>query len=87
MCFYSDCKYNCHKKCVEHVAKDCPGNTKALPSFLLGAGDSESGFRGSMEQLSQQNSMPLDGDSEDNGSELLNNVALIYDTGCKDCYK
>ncbi|CAB04830.2 Serine/threonine-protein kinase dkf-2 [Caenorhabditis elegans] len=29
-----DCKYNCHKKCSEHVAKDCSGNTKASQFFL-----------------------------------------------------
>ncbi|ULT91864.1 hypothetical protein L3Y34_009511 [Caenorhabditis briggsae] len=33
-----DCKYNCHKKCSEHVAKDCSGNTKAS-QFFLGTAD------------------------------------------------
>ncbi|PIO63314.1 phorbol esters/diacylglycerol binding domain protein, partial [Teladorsagia circumcincta] len=29
-----DCKYNCHKKCSEFVAKDCPGNTSANHLYL-----------------------------------------------------
>ncbi|KAK6754572.1 hypothetical protein RB195_013519 [Necator americanus] len=33
-----DCKYNCHKKCSEFVAKDCPGNTSSN-HFLLGTSD------------------------------------------------
>ncbi|CAJ0592017.1 unnamed protein product [Cylicocyclus nassatus] len=33
-----DCKYNCHKKCSEFVAKDCPGNPSAN-HFFLGTSD------------------------------------------------
>uniref|UniRef100_A0A914CAS4 protein kinase C n=1 Tax=Acrobeloides nanus TaxID=290746 RepID=A0A914CAS4_9BILA len=35
-----DCKYNCHKKCAQYVAKDCPGNvTQPVPGFLLGSNE------------------------------------------------
>ncbi|CAB3398741.1 unnamed protein product [Caenorhabditis bovis] len=34
-----DCKYNCHKKCSEHVAKDCPGSNSQTNQFFLGAAD------------------------------------------------
>ncbi|EGT43942.1 hypothetical protein CAEBREN_25230 [Caenorhabditis brenneri] len=40
-----DCKYNCHKKCSEHVAKDCSGNTKASQFFLGTADDGVSDDR------------------------------------------
>ncbi|VDL84461.1 unnamed protein product [Nippostrongylus brasiliensis] len=33
-----DCKYNCHKKCSEFVAKDCPGNP-SVNHFFLGTSD------------------------------------------------
>lgn len=35
---FSDCKYNCHKKCSEHVAKDCSGSDINHDLFL---GDNE----------------------------------------------
>uniref|UniRef100_A0A914VIW6 Protein kinase C n=1 Tax=Plectus sambesii TaxID=2011161 RepID=A0A914VIW6_9BILA len=61
-----DCKYNCHKKCAEHVAKDCPGNANQnLQGFLLGTSDGEkSSFGGSMESL-RMNSVPYDTEPED----------------------
>ncbi|EPB78409.1 phorbol esters/diacylglycerol binding domain protein [Ancylostoma ceylanicum] len=36
-----DCKYNCHKKCSEFVAKDCPGNTSSNHFFLGTSDDGE----------------------------------------------
>lgn len=40
----SDCKYNCHKKCSEGVARDCPGSsmtTSGQPYFLGQESDGE----------------------------------------------
>lgn len=38
----ADCKYNCHKKCSEFVAKDCTGNPSANHFFLGTSDDGES---------------------------------------------
>ena len=32
--FYSDCKFNCHKKCAEHVPKDCTGELPKIGGML-----------------------------------------------------
>ncbi|CAI2352664.1 unnamed protein product [Caenorhabditis sp. 36 PRJEB53466] len=40
-----DCKYNCHKKCSELVAKDCSGNAQASQFFLGTADDGASDDR------------------------------------------
>ncbi|KAH7730275.1 serine/threonine-protein kinase D1 [Aphelenchoides avenae] len=59
-----DCKYNCHKKCAQFLAKDCPGNVQQTgQGLLLGTSDDKSDFGGSMENL-RMNSVPYDGDDE-----------------------
>uniref|UniRef100_F1KST7 protein kinase C n=1 Tax=Ascaris suum TaxID=6253 RepID=F1KST7_ASCSU len=59
-----DCKYNCHKKCAEQVAKDCPGSSFIPQSFFLGAGEDERSFGGSMESL-RMSSVPYDTENDD----------------------
>ncbi|KHN76887.1 Serine/threonine-protein kinase dkf-2, partial [Toxocara canis] len=85
-----DCKYNCHKKCAEQVAKDCPGSTTIPQSFLLGAGDDKRNFGGSMESL-RMSSVPYDTENEDadernfGGSmESLRMSSVPYDTENED---
>ncbi|GMR60037.1 hypothetical protein PMAYCL1PPCAC_30232, partial [Pristionchus mayeri] len=59
-----DCKYNCHKKCSEAVARDCPGSsitTSGTPYFLGQESDGGSSFGGSTELL-RMNSVPYDTD-------------------------
>uniref|UniRef100_A0A915EN45 protein kinase C n=1 Tax=Ditylenchus dipsaci TaxID=166011 RepID=A0A915EN45_9BILA len=53
-----DCKYNCHKKCAQYVAKDCSGNTQHAQNALLEVAATaivrsglSSNFGGSMENL------------------------------------
>uniref|UniRef100_A0A915PXU1 Phorbol-ester/DAG-type domain-containing protein n=1 Tax=Setaria digitata TaxID=48799 RepID=A0A915PXU1_9BILA len=37
-----DCKYNCHRKCIEMVASDCPGNLAARENVEFELHDEES---------------------------------------------
>ncbi|UMM37627.1 hypothetical protein L5515_009343 [Caenorhabditis briggsae] len=60
-----DCKYNCHKKCSEHVAKDCSGNTKAS-QFFLGTADDGTSLSGSMDNL-RMCSVPFGSDQSTSG--------------------
>ncbi|VDN54516.1 unnamed protein product [Dracunculus medinensis] len=83
-----DCKYNCHKKCSEHVAKDCSGSDINHDLFL---GDNENqgnsarslinadrDFGGSMKNL-RIYSVPYDSGNE-TGDENLDVVKGDSDT-------
>ncbi|PIC13433.1 hypothetical protein B9Z55_027808 [Caenorhabditis nigoni] len=63
-----DCKYNCHKKCSEHVAKDCSGNTKAS-QFFLGTADDGTSLSGSMDNL-RMCSVPFGSDQSTSGTKF-----------------
>ncbi|WKY10759.1 hypothetical protein Q1695_002821 [Nippostrongylus brasiliensis] len=62
-----DCKYNCHKKCSEFVAKDCPGNP-SVNHFFLGTSDDGRSLGGSMENL-RMCSVPYDSDQTSGTTE------------------
>uniref|UniRef100_A0A915LFJ3 protein kinase C n=1 Tax=Meloidogyne javanica TaxID=6303 RepID=A0A915LFJ3_MELJA len=52
-----DCKYNCHKKCAQHAAKDCAGGLSATSPFNCQLSDR--GMQAGSEEKSNQQSSYL----------------------------
>ncbi|VDK53282.1 unnamed protein product, partial [Anisakis simplex] len=70
-----DCKFNCHKKCIERATRDCPGSSIIPLNFFLEADENNSNFGGSMENL-RMISNQTDTESEDvDGSERISRTS------------
>ncbi|VDP11402.1 unnamed protein product [Onchocerca flexuosa] len=68
-----DCKYNCHRKCIEMVGNNCHGSVPIMYNTQLGIHDGEStqiNFGGSMKDL-RMFSTPYDSEDIDNDKSLV----------------
>uniref|UniRef100_A0A8R1TXP9 Protein kinase C n=1 Tax=Onchocerca volvulus TaxID=6282 RepID=A0A8R1TXP9_ONCVO len=68
-----DCKYNCHKKCIEMVGNNCYGSVPMMYNMQLGVHDGGStkiNFGGSMKDLRMFRS-PYDSENVDNDKSLV----------------